>query len=74
MVGVQTQIFICLWTTIYMWGFCLLELSKTKLIYSPVFRNITLTTEWQDISMGEINSLWQNIPGCKLANMQLQEQ
>lgn len=73
MVGVQTQIFIHLCTTIYMWGFCLLELSNSKSIYSPVFRNITLTTEWQDISMGEIKNLWQNVLGCKLANMQLQK-
>lgn len=73
MVGVQTQIFICLWTTIYMWGFCLPELYDSKLIYSPVIRKIT-TTAWQDLSMEDINNLQQNTLGCKLANMQLQEQ
>lgn len=74
MAGVQTQIFISLWTNSYVWEFCLSELSNSKLIYSPVIRKITTTTAWQDISMGDINNLQQNTLGCKLANMQLQEQ
>lgn len=69
---VQTQTFICLWTISYMWGFCLPELSNSKLIYSPVIRKIT-TTAQQDLSMEDINNLQQNTLGCKLANMQLQE-